>query len=268
MAYKALDIYKDLPKKAGCNDCGKPGCFAFATAVHLEGLPLDKCIHLEPDQLALMKQKAASSQAKGEGPREEPEEQAAKALQQTFSEADFQRLADRSLAELKGEALEVDFFRRRFRLDRDDVVALDGGDVDVWIKVVLLMYVTRATGMPIADQWIAYRDLPNTISKQKTYEEWVDRLAQHFCGRFDELEKVASKLGGEKVSHESAELAFRFQALPRVPLLLLLWDKDDDFEGRGSLLLDKNVLDYQDQEALTFVSEALMRWLLDQEKNS
>ena len=51
MAYKVVDIYKDLPKKAGCSDCGKPGCFAFATAAHLEGMELAKCVHLEPEQL-------------------------------------------------------------------------------------------------------------------------------------------------------------------------------------------------------------------------
>jgi hypothetical protein len=57
-------------------------------------------------------------------------------------------------------------------------------------------------------------------------------------------------------------MAFEFRALPRVPMMLLVWDADADFEARGSLLLDAGVLDYLDQEALTFVAEALMRSLL------
>lgn len=264
MAYKVVEIYKDLPHRAGCNDCGKPGCFAFATAAHLEGLPFDKCPHLSEKQLCEMVQKAQTSRASGEGPRETPEQQAAALLQEKVKAADFAAIARRAQAEHVSEtpeALRVSLFERSYLVQRDGVVADDKGEVDVWSKVLLMMYLTKASGEGAKGEWIAYRELPNTISKRVTYEKWIDRIPKAFAGRFDSLEEAVSTLGGEAVPHESADLALRIQALPRVPLLLLLWEADADFEARGSLLLDSGVLGYIDQEALTFLAEELMRRL-------
>jgi len=264
MAYKVVEIYKDLPRRAGCSDCGKPGCFAFATAAHLEGLSFDRCPHLSLDARKAMEAKAEASRAQHEGPREAPEEQAASLLQHELATADLGALAQRARARhLDGppEAVGLELFDRSYEVRRDAVIAVDGGEVDVWVKVVLLMYLTRGTGAEPKGTWIAYRDLPNTISKQATFEKWVDRIPRAYAGRFDELAEAARRLGGERVAHDSADQALRFQALPLVPLLLLLWDADADFEARGSLLLDAGVLDFLDQEALTFLAEALMRLL-------
>jgi len=272
MAYKVVEIYKDLPRKAGCKECGKPGCFAFATGVHLEGLSLDRCPHLTPAELDKMQALLSASRAEAGGVAGEagdedasPEAEAAKMLQAEVAQADLARLAEASGATYHAgppESIEVPYLDRTFRLTHESVAAVDDGEIDVWLKVVLLMYVTRATGTLPDGEWIAYRELPNTLSKQTTYEKWVNNLADAYAGKLDELEAAATAAGGDRVGHESADLALRFQALPRVGLLLLLWDADADFEARGSLLLDRGVLDYLDQEALTFLSEALMRRFL------
>lgn len=264
-SYKVVDIYKDLPKRAACHDCGKPGCFAFATAAHLEGLPIERCPHLTKDQLQSMMHKMEKSRGGDTGPREGPEEQAAVLLQEKLASSDLAELARRGQVEhVPGppEALRVELLGRSFLAGADDVFAEDQGEVDIWAKVVVLLYLTRATGVPTRGEWVAFRELPNTISKQITYEKWVDRIPKAYAGRFERLEEVAVGFGGVRATHDSADMAIRFQALPRVPLLLLVWDADADFEARGSLLLDAGVLDYLDQEALTFVAESLMRSLL------
>lgn len=267
MAYKVVDIYKDLPRKQGCSDCGKPGCFAFATAVHIEGASPKRCVHLEPEQLEHIQGKLAESRGGGAEPREAPEAQAAKLLRATLAKADLAELAERTAVTYDQgppEQLLMELFGRQYQVRRDIIVASDGGDVDFWVEVVLMMYVTRGSGVEPSGRWVAYRDLPNTISKQTTFEKWINRLPRAYVGRFDELASQIESHGGVRTEDETAELAFRFQALPHVPLLLLLWDGDEDFEPRGSLLLDETVLDYLDQEALTFLAEELMRRIIDE----
>lgn len=47
--YKAptvMEIYKLLPRKGGCNECGYPSCMAFATALVKEETSPDRCIPL------------------------------------------------------------------------------------------------------------------------------------------------------------------------------------------------------------------------------
>lgn len=226
---------------------------------------MDRCPHLSKDQLLSIMQKMEESRGDDAGPTEGPEEQAAALLREKVASSDFAELARRGQVEyIPGppEALRVELLGRPFLVRSDGVFAEDEGEVDIWAKVVVLLYLTRATGAPPRDEWVAFRELPNTISKQITYEKWIDRIPKACAGRFERLEEAAIGIGGAVVPHESADLAFRFQALPRVPLLLLVWDADSDFEARGSLLLDAGVLDYLDQEALTFVAEALMRSLL------
>lgn len=269
MPYKVIDVFKDLPRKAGCSDCGKPGCFAFATAAYLEGADLGLCPHLAGDRRAEMARRLAEGRQAGEGVRPEAVEQAAAALiSKLAAEPDLAALAERAGARYVAErdAVEVTLLGKTYAARRDGLDALEPGEPpNVWVKVLVLLYLTRATGAPPTGRWIAFRELPSTVGKQKTWEKWVSRIGEAFAGRDGDLEEAARRLGGWPVAHEGASRAFRFDAMPRLPLLLLVWEGDEDFPAQTSLLLDAGALDSLDQESLVFLSEALMRRLLGEE---
>jgi hypothetical protein len=265
MVYKVIDIYKDLPRRSGCSDCGKPGCFAFATSVHLEGRSITTCPHLADERRSAMEAKIAEARSQGVGPRDAPEAQAARQLQSQVAGADLVALAGPAGVVYEAgppEALRVWFMARDYLVSRDAVITAEGAEPDVWIKVMLLMYLTRASGTEATGEWVAFRDLPNTISKASSFEKWIDRVGPASSGHLDELVSRASEMGGEVIDERSADLAIRFQLLPRVAARLLVWEADEDFSARASLLLDRNVLDYLDQEALTFLAEAVTRRLV------
>lgn len=44
---KVLDIYKLLPKRGGCSECGYTSCMAFATALINDLASLEACIELK-----------------------------------------------------------------------------------------------------------------------------------------------------------------------------------------------------------------------------
>lgn len=267
MAYKVLDIYKDLPR-TNCGDCGKGGCFAFASAVYLEGFAPRGCPHLTPEQVETMERRLAEGRERGEGRRPESSEQALSFLRGQIADADFAELAGRCGARhLEGppEGLEIPFLGSPHRLGREDVTAPGGEAPTVWVKIFVLIYATRASGAAAVGEWASFRELPNTVSKAKSFEAVASRLAEVFEGRVDDLDRAAARLGGEPVAHGSASRALRFQALPRVPLLLLFWDREEEFSARATLLVDRGVLEYLDQEALVFLAEALAARLLDRD---
>ena len=264
MPYKVLDIYKDLPR-TNCGDCGKGGCFAFASAVYLEGLALEACPHLAPALKESMEARLETGRAQGEGRRPESTEQALGFLLGKVRGADFQGLgADSGAAYQPGppEALELSFLGTPHRVTRDDVAALEGEAPTIWVKIFLLIYVTRATGAAAAGEWVSYRSLPNTVSKAKSFDAVGEKLGHTFEERLGELDQAARRLGGEPTSFGSADRGYLFQALPRVRLLLLFWDRQEGFPARVSLLLDKGILDYLDQEAIVFLAEAFGNRLL------
>lgn len=261
MGYQVIDIYKDLPR-TNCGDCGAGSCFAFATAVYLEGAALARCPHLAPTHRTAMDVRLEEGRARGEGRRPDRGEQALTALLAQWAAADPWLLAARCGGQVPSEApgtLEVPFLGDRYRIGDGDVAPVAGGEPPtVWVKIFLLIYATRASGAPAEGSWVAYRELPNTVSKAKTFEAVVDRLTRAFGGRPEALARAAGDLGGEAVAFGSADRAWRFRALPRVELLLLLWEAQEDFPPRASLLVDRGVLGYLDQEALCFLAEAVV----------
>ena len=268
MAYKVIDIYRDLPR-TNCGDCGRGSCFAFSSAVYLEAFPLERCPHLDPDLRRIMEGKLAQGREQGEGRKPTSSEQALQALRATVAEANLATQAERCGGTLTadGAGVALRFLDSGYRATRDDVVADAGDEPTVWVKIFLLIYLTRASGRSPAGEWVAYRELPNTVSKSTSFEASAARLAVQFEGDPTGLERAVASLGGQPHRFGSAGRCFRFQVLPRVPLLLLFWDREEEFPARVSLLLDRQVLDYLDQEALVFLAEAFASRLVGKDLN-
>lgn len=263
MTYKVLDIYKDLAR-TNCGDCGRGSCFAFASAVYLEGVSPALCPFLAPEQLAAMQQKLDQGREQGEGTRAPSNEQALRSLLAQMHDSDLALLAERSGGELVGDAaavdgraIHLDFLDGSYLASSEGVETIRGEEPPVSVKILLLIYLTRASGCPLAGSWVAYRDLPNTVSKSKSCEQAAERIARRFSADRAGLAEASRRVGGEPVEAASADAAFVIRALPYVPVLLLFWDAEEEFPARVSLLLDRDVLDYLDQEAIVFMAEAL-----------
>ncbi|MHB1344664.1 MAG: DUF3786 domain-containing protein [Thermoleophilia bacterium] len=267
MAYKVVDIYRDLPR-TNCGDCGKGSCFAFATAVYLEAFPLERCPHLEAAWRADMEAKLEQSREAGAGRRPSSSEQALRSLLSELADADFAGLAAASGAEHElgaDEGLIVGFLDGEYRVTRAGVTAVAGDPPSVWVKILILIYLTRAGGRLVEGEWIGYRDLPNTVSKAQSFEMSAARIAGEFAGRAATMAATVTAMGGRALEPGPADEAYRVEVLPRVPMLLLFWREEEEFPARVSLLLDRSVLDYLDQEALVFAAEALAGRLLGED---
>jgi hypothetical protein len=267
ITYKVLDIYRDLPK-TNCGECGKGSCFAFASAVYLEAFPLDECRPLDSILRGAMQDRLDRGRNEGEGRRPVSSEQALRALLSSIETADLTVLAENSLGLFIAspeEGVDLVFLDGSYRVTRTGVTSLRGDVPSVSVKILLLIYLTRASGRPEAGVWISYRDLPNTVSKSKSFEEAVARVAKTFSGDSDRLERTLRSLGGRPADSSSADKTFHIQVLPRVSVLLLFWDEEEEFPARVSLLLDREVLDYLDQEAIVFMAEALAARLLGED---
>jgi hypothetical protein len=264
MTYKVLDILKDLPG-TNCGECGRSGCFAFATAVYLDGADPAGCPHLDPTAAEDMRAKIKAGRGRGEGRRDPTHVQALNHLLKKMGEADLASLAANAGAVYEPgppPAVLCDFLGQTLRARTDDVTAENGEPPSVWVKIFLFIYLTRASGRPPKGAWAAYRELPNSTSKSRSFEACANRIAEFFGDRTEALQAAALALGGTPVSHGSADHAYLFRALPRVDLLLLYWEGGEEFSARAALLVDRDVLDYLDQEALVFLAEAFAQRMM------
>ena len=82
--------------------------------------------------------------------------------------------------------------------------------------------------------------------------EASDPIAKIFGQSLPTFEQVALKIGGTKVHH--GDLAFSISALPFIPYTYILWEGDDEFPAKASVLMDQGVDQILDAEAITYLA--------------
>ena len=124
---------------------------------------------------------------------------------------------------------------------------------------------------PIRGEWIPIDNIPGNIPKKPELEHGCEqKIAAHFEGKADRLERAASALGARKAEDESsADVALSFLPLPKIPFFLVFWDAvpEEGFEARAKVLFDRSVTSYLDIESLVFLAERFAGALIREDEN-
>jgi hypothetical protein len=67
----------------------------------------------------------------------------------------------------------------------------------------------------------------------------IKPLLDCYGNNLDRFSEAAERARGEVL--DLADIAYRFQAFPRVPLYYLLWKGDEEFKPRLSILFDRSI---------------------------
>jgi len=245
---------------------------AFAFAVVQEQKSLDLCPYVDPGVREEVGAELDVQQRAGEHLKPDLAEDALAWARQRATSMRPADLADRIGGTLVGAGedalLEFSYFTGTVRLGPEGLSRPDGGPLSHWEQVLIYNHLAQGGSAEPTGRWLGLVDIPNTSSKQKSMQAHVETpLAERFAGRRDALLEAARAQGGVEVPDqaETADLAVRFQPLPRVPVLLAFWDHDpqEGFEARVKLLFDATVTDHLDIESIMFLSETLRDRLLD-----
>lgn len=129
------------------------------------------------------------------------------------------------------------------------------------LSLLLLHYLVHADGHPLAVCWVAFRELPDGLIYDQAFRRRVEPpLLAHFGDRPERLRVAATALGGEALP--LGDLAFRFDALPKVPLALIWHRGDEEFPPAFSLLFDGAAGHYLPTEDLAVLGGMLVGALL------
>ena len=272
MALSVVDLYRDVLPRTNCGDCGFPTCIAFAGMVVAEKHPLDGCPHLDPEVVARCNRELGAQYAAGKWIKRDLAQDALVWARERSASMNLADLPDRIGGVLvdhdEGRALKLPYFEGHVLIRPDDVRRSDGSDLSRWEKVFIYNHLAQGgTRMP-SGTWKGFEAFPNTVSKVKTMAGQVETpLVDRFQGRLEALMASALSIGGEDVTggNSSADAAFYFRPLPRVPVMLLFWDEDrvDGFGATAKLLFDETVTDHLDIESIVFLGERLRQMLCD-----
>jgi hypothetical protein len=111
-------------------------------------------------------------------------------------------------------------------------------------QVLLVHYLCGAwasSGAPVTREWIAYQEVPDG---RFYLDAFLKRAKMPLVKGFGEHPEVLPALAFEAyhaVPFDHGDFSVVVEALPLVPMALILWRGDDEFPPEGNILFDRNI---------------------------
>ena len=164
-----------------------------------------------------------------------------------------------------GDRVLISFFDDEYFVSNHGIVDASGNRPDYVIFVILAKYILLCPERSRQDaEWVSFKDFKRAthFTNVNYFASDVERaIEKHFSGRLAELEEASSKLGGTPVKMGSFDLGMQFHSLPRIDLLLLFNDADEEFPAKSTVLFQKHAEYFLDPESLAMLGACLAKKL-------
>ncbi len=158
----------------------------------------------------------------------------------------------------------LSFFGQPYRISGRGIKNPSGKQPAIGICVVLCKYLLLCPEIPSLDkEWVSYRDFKDAAPLAGSFVNNTERpIAQNFSGRLDELNAACERLGGRNPGLDlSYQLIMKLYPLPKVPVLLLFDDADEEFPAQCKVLFERRAKNYLDPECLAILGTLLSDFL-------
>jgi hypothetical protein len=146
-----------------------------------------------------------------------------------------------------------------FLSDRREPVALSD-------KILILHYLNRAKGTPLSNKFIAYKELQEGSAYFPSFFiRSIKPLVENFGENPELLLTAAEELGGYRAKLGDASVTI--PAFSRVPVTLIVWGGDEEFQPNANILFDSTILDYLSPEDVNVLCQTLVWRLVKLLKN-
>jgi Domain of unknown function (DUF3786) len=161
---------------------------------------------------------------------------------------------------VKKDKITIPFFEKPYLVSDKGIIDPSGRQPLFRECVVLCKYLLLCPDAAQQEEgWVAYRDFKDAGPLTVFFANSVEKpLGAHFSGRLAELEKSSKTLEGFAPDLRlTYDLCVQFNALPRVPILLLFNDADDEFPAHCSILFKQGSDNFLDAESLAILGGIL-----------
>ncbi len=123
-------------------------------------------------------------------------------------------------------------------------------------KLLILHYFITAKGTLVSNRLITFRELPEGKVYSPTFaKRTIKPLVDCFGQEPDLLLDAGAKLGGCKVDY--GDIAMTINAFSRVPITIILWRGDSEFDAQANVVFDATISDYLPTEDITVLCETI-----------
>lgn len=128
-------------------------------------------------------------------------------------------------------------------------------------QAILAYYFHTSDGTPLSGKWVSFSELPEGRMYERAFHGYSGlELTKAFGLDLEGFKLASERAGGAPIDMGGA--AFRFEALPRVPILVNYWCGDEEFPSTCKLLFDRCAGHYLPTDVCAIVGSMLTRRLL------
>ena len=177
---------------------------------------------------------------------------------------DFNSIEQKLGIEVQENSVLVPLFGKPHKVSENGITDPSGNQPSLDICVICCKYLLLCPDVyPTEKEWVSFRDLKNSGPLTTYFANDVERsIAAYFAGRLGDMKEASKTLEGYPPDIEvTYDLSMQFDALPRVPVMLLFNDADDEFPAKSSVLFERRAEKYLDAECLAMVGRLLFTYL-------
>ena len=181
-----------------------------------------------------------------------------------IAEIDLKFAADKLGLKMSGKEAIIPFFGKPYRVSPEAIADSSGKQPHLSVSVILCKYLLMCPMIePLGGNWMSFKDFKDAAPLIQAFFNTVTLpIAESFSAKLVDLDQACRKIGGFSPKDDYPyDLCMQFDALSKVPLLLLFNDKDEEFPAQCSVLFEKRVEKFLDMECLAMVGMLFCEYL-------
>jgi len=149
---------------------------------------------------------------------------------------------------------EVSFLGKKYIVSGDGIKDEHDNKASYTVAIVIAQYILLCPNeLHLSNEWVSYKDFTSdAYAGTELFMSKPESNAKNiFSGKVNALKKACEVYGGKQHDIDVPyEIAYRFDILPRISVVLLFNDADKDFSAQCKMLFQKHVEHYIDPESL------------------
>ena len=179
-------------------------------------------------------------------------------------EISFESIAHDLGATIEKNRITLPLFINEYKVSVEGIADPAGQKPPHDICVILCKYILGCPDTPPKENgWVSFRNFKDSGPLIGYFTHDVERaISAYFSGRLNDLKKASDALGGCPTGLEvQYDLAVQFVALPKIPVMLLYNDEDEEFSAKCSVLFEGRAEKYLDAECIAMIGWQLFSHL-------
>lgn len=185
-----------------------------------------------------------------------------------FLDMDQEDLICRFRLEHDEDAMYITYYGEIYRIDRKNgmITLLDDPDRRISFNTLMSIYNLFYYSKPYArvrGEFVPFRQVKRAAPFDPAFQRTVVRMfARSFEGHSDLLEKACMALKGRPI--RQGDVGYVIDAFDCIPVTVVFWDGDDEFEAQANILFDADITDFIHEETVCCIGSDAVRRLSEE----